>query len=73
MRSVHFKTGSHSSGGFHREIYSYVLKNLRITGGGNRIRVWPAYIDPTVAYHAFMHVIDQDRVLDSWEVDLRGW
>jgi D-serine deaminase-like pyridoxal phosphate-dependent protein len=44
---------------------------------GERIRVWPAHIDPTVAYHERMHVaadatIDAD-VLDTWAVDLRGW
>jgi D-serine deaminase-like pyridoxal phosphate-dependent protein len=40
---------------------------------GDRIRVLPAHIDPTVAYHQFLHVIDGDEVLDRWEVDLRGW
>jgi D-serine deaminase-like pyridoxal phosphate-dependent protein len=44
---------------------------------GDRVRVWPAHIDPTVAYHERMHVaggasIDDD-VLDTWPVDLRGW
>jgi D-serine deaminase-like pyridoxal phosphate-dependent protein len=40
---------------------------------GDRIRVLPAHVDPTVAYHEFLHVIDGDEVLDRWEVDLRGW
>ena len=40
---------------------------------GDRIRVVPAHIDPTVAYHDRMHVVDGDDVLETWPVDLRGW
>jgi D-serine deaminase-like pyridoxal phosphate-dependent protein len=40
---------------------------------GDRIRVWPAHVDPTVAYHERMQVVDGDEVLESWPVDLRGW
>jgi D-serine deaminase-like pyridoxal phosphate-dependent protein len=40
---------------------------------GDRIRVWPAHVDPTVAYHSHLHVVDGDRVVESWPVDLRGW
>jgi D-serine deaminase-like pyridoxal phosphate-dependent protein len=40
---------------------------------GDRIRVWPAHIDPTVAYHKRMHLARGDDVLDVWPVDLRGW
>jgi D-threonine aldolase len=40
---------------------------------GERIHVIPAHIDPTVAYHEVMHVVDGDRVVESWPVDLRGW
>jgi D-serine deaminase-like pyridoxal phosphate-dependent protein len=40
---------------------------------GDRIRVWPAHVDPTVAYHEWIHVISGDEVLDVWPVDLRGW
>jgi D-serine deaminase-like pyridoxal phosphate-dependent protein len=40
---------------------------------GDRVRVWPAHVDPTVAYHARLHLTEEDRVLDSWDVDLRGW
>jgi D-serine deaminase-like pyridoxal phosphate-dependent protein len=45
-------------------------RSLRV---GDRIRVWPAHIDPTIAYHERMHVVAGDRILDSWLVDLRGW
>ena len=40
---------------------------------GERIRVWPAHIDPTVAYHERMHVVSGEQVLETWPVDLRGW
>jgi D-serine deaminase-like pyridoxal phosphate-dependent protein len=40
---------------------------------GDRIRVLPAHIDPTVAYHAHLHIIDGDDVVERWDVDLRGW
>lgn len=40
---------------------------------GERIRVIPAHVDPTVAYHEKIHVVHTDEVLESWPVDLRGW
>jgi len=40
---------------------------------GDHIRVIPAHIDPTVAYHERMHVVDGEEILETWEVDLRGW
>jgi D-serine deaminase-like pyridoxal phosphate-dependent protein len=40
---------------------------------GARIRVWPAHVDPTVAYHERMHLVAGDEVLETWQVDLRGW
>jgi D-serine deaminase-like pyridoxal phosphate-dependent protein len=41
---------------------------------GDRVRVRPAHVDPTVAQHERLHVIDADgQVVDVWEVDLRGW
>lgn len=40
---------------------------------GDRIRVWPAHIDPTVAYHERLHLVRGDDVVDVWDVDLRGW
>lgn len=40
---------------------------------GDRIRVTPAHVDPTVAKHERMFVIDGDDVLETWPVDLRGW
>jgi len=40
---------------------------------GDRIRVIPAHVDPTVACHERMFVVDGEDVLDTWPVDLRGW
>ncbi len=40
---------------------------------GDRIRVTPAHVDPTVAYHERLHLVSGEAVVDSWEVDLRGW
>lgn len=40
---------------------------------GARISVWPAHVDPTVAYHERMHLVSGETVLDVWPVDLRGW
>lgn len=40
---------------------------------GDRVRVMPAHVDPTVAYHEQMHVARGDEILESWPVDLRGW
>jgi D-threonine aldolase len=40
---------------------------------GDRVRVWPAHVDPTVAYHERLVVVDGESVLDEWPVDLRGW
>jgi D-serine deaminase-like pyridoxal phosphate-dependent protein len=40
---------------------------------GDRVRVWPAHVDPTIAYHERMHVARGEEVVDAWDVDLRGW
>lgn len=40
---------------------------------GDRLRVRPAHVDPTAAYHERYHVIEGDRVVDVWPIDLRGW
>jgi D-threonine aldolase len=43
-------------------------------GVGDRIRVWPAHVDPTVAYHEVMHLAAADgTITETWPVDLRGW
>jgi D-serine deaminase-like pyridoxal phosphate-dependent protein len=40
---------------------------------GERVRLLPAHVDPTVAYHDALHVTDDDEIVDLWPVDLRGW
>ncbi|WP_037064132.1 alanine racemase [Pseudonocardia acaciae] len=40
---------------------------------GDRVRVLPAHVDPTVAMHEALYLVDSERVLERWPVDLRGW
>jgi D-serine deaminase-like pyridoxal phosphate-dependent protein len=40
---------------------------------GSRVRLLPAHVDPTVALHEWLHVVDGDQVVESWPVDLRNW
>ncbi len=40
---------------------------------GDLVRLVPAHVDPTIAYHSRMHVVRDDEILDTWPVDLRGW
>jgi D-serine deaminase-like pyridoxal phosphate-dependent protein len=40
---------------------------------GDRIRVWPAHVDPTVALHERLHLVSGDELVESLPVDLRGW
>lgn len=40
---------------------------------GDRVRIRPSHVDPTIAKHERMHVVSGEDVLDTWEIDLRGW
>ncbi|MEZ5206975.1 MAG: alanine racemase [Acidimicrobiales bacterium] len=50
---------------------------------GGRVAVWPAHLDPTIAKHERIHVVDRigrdvpvdldADVLTTWPVDLRHW
>ncbi len=40
---------------------------------GDRVRVVPAHIDPTMALHEAVWVVEDDVVVDRWPIDLRGW
>ncbi len=40
---------------------------------GDMISVIPAHIDPTIAYHDKIYVLDGEDVVDQWAVDLSGW
>ncbi len=40
---------------------------------GDRVRLWPAHVDPTIAYHDHLHLVANEEVSERWPVDLRGW
>ncbi len=45
----------------------------RLPRVGTKVRMTPAHVDPTVALHQRMHLLDGDEVVDCWDVDLRNW
>lgn len=40
---------------------------------GEKIKVWPAHVDPTVAYHERLYLVEDGSVVEAWPIDLRGW
>ena len=40
---------------------------------GDRVRLWSAHVDPTVARHERFQLVNGDQVVDTWEIDLRLW
>ena len=40
---------------------------------GDTIRLQPAHIDPTIAKHQHLWLVDGERVDDRWDIDLRHW
>ena len=40
---------------------------------GDRVRVIPAHVDPTMAMHEALWLVRGDEVIDRWPIDLRGW
>ncbi len=40
---------------------------------GDRVTFVPAHIDPTVAKHELLHLVEGEEIIDVWPVDLRGW
>jgi len=40
---------------------------------GDRYRLLPAHLDPTVSCHRQMWLVDGSEVVDRWAVDLRHW
>lgn len=40
---------------------------------GDRVRLIPAHVDPTIAYHERLFVVEGEEVVDEWAIDLRGW
>jgi D-serine deaminase-like pyridoxal phosphate-dependent protein len=52
---------------------TFAPEERRQVAVGDRVRLHPAHVDPTVAYHERMHLVQGDEVVDVWGVDLRGW
>jgi D-serine deaminase-like pyridoxal phosphate-dependent protein len=40
---------------------------------GDRVRVIPAHVGPTMAMHEALWMVRRDEVIDRWPIDLRGW
>jgi D-serine deaminase-like pyridoxal phosphate-dependent protein len=40
---------------------------------GDRVRVVPAHVDPTMAMHTAAWIVRGDEAIDHWPIDLRGW
>ena len=40
---------------------------------GDRVRLVPGHVDPTVACHQQMWVVRDREVVDRWDIDLRNW
>ena len=40
---------------------------------GEKVKVVPAHIDPTMAMHEIAWLVRGDDVIDQWKIDLRGW
>jgi D-threonine aldolase len=40
---------------------------------GDLVRLIPAHVDPTMAYHERLHLCAGDEVTQTWPIDLRGW
>jgi D-serine deaminase-like pyridoxal phosphate-dependent protein len=40
---------------------------------GERVRLVPGHVDPTIAYHERVYLVSGDDVVDTWPIDLRGW
>ena len=40
---------------------------------GDRVRIWPSHVDPTVARHENFWIVDGDNIRDRWPIDLRHW
>jgi D-serine deaminase-like pyridoxal phosphate-dependent protein len=55
------------------EHITFGTKPERPVAVGDKVRVLPAHVDPTVAMHERMLVVDGEEVVETWPVDLRGW
>jgi D-threonine aldolase len=46
------------------------LRSLRV---GDHVKVLPAHVDPTMALHERVHIVNGGDVIDTWAIDLRSW
>ncbi|MDY7104239.1 MAG: alanine racemase [Actinomycetota bacterium] len=54
--------------------HTTVVGDIGDVSVGDRLRLVPAHIDPTIARHEQLWVVDRDdEVIDRWPVDLRHW
>lgn len=49
------------------------LDGFALPAIGDVVRLVPAHVDPTMAYHSELHIVRDDELLDTWAIDLRGW
>jgi D-serine deaminase-like pyridoxal phosphate-dependent protein len=49
------------------------VPNVGVSSVGERVRVIPAHIDPTMAMHDVAWLVRGHEVIDRWTIDLRGW
>jgi D-serine deaminase-like pyridoxal phosphate-dependent protein len=49
------------------------MEGAALPAVGTRVQVIPSHVDPTVAYHEAMYLVEGNDVVDRWAVDLRGW
>ena len=47
--------------------------HVGVTAVGDRVRVVPAHIDPTMAMHEVAWLVRGHEVVDRWPIDLRNW
>jgi D-serine deaminase-like pyridoxal phosphate-dependent protein len=52
---------------------TFLAADGRLPAVGERLTMVPAHVDPTVALHSTLHVLDGDDVVAVWPVDLRNW
>ena len=53
--------------------HTTLLDHEGTLAAGDRVRLLPGHLDPTVARHEWFWVVDGDDVVDCWPIDLRHW
>jgi D-serine deaminase-like pyridoxal phosphate-dependent protein len=52
---------------------TFSMKDGELPKVGEKVRVTPAHIDPTMAMHEVAWANNGDTIVDRWSIDLRGW